>query len=215
MGQVPDRPKRDHVGVLVDTEPLYYEATREALADLGVDLPLDGYLADMGEGLTAWQRAANQGVDQHTIETQRDWRDRRYQELLVEREIAIPGVEEVLARLSTDYSMAIVTTAKRSDFELIHRTRNIVDYMDFVLTNGDYERSKPAPDPYLTALERYEAGPEEAVVVEDSERGLRSAIAAGIDCVVVDSPFVRAQDFSRARARIDSISELPELLLDF
>lgn len=40
----------DHDGVLVDTEPLYYEATRDALALLGLDLPLEDYLADMGEG---------------------------------------------------------------------------------------------------------------------------------------------------------------------
>jgi beta-phosphoglucomutase-like phosphatase (HAD superfamily) len=51
-------------------------------------------------------------------------------------------------------------------------------------------------------------------VVEDSERGLRSAIVASIDCVVVDSPFVRAQGFNGAGTRIDSINELPEFLLD-
>lgn len=130
----------------------------------------------------------------------------------MERDIEIPGVEEVLAKLAEDYSMAIVTTAKREDFELIHRSRSIVRYMDFVLTNGDYERSKPAPDPYFTALERFGASAEAAVVVEDSSRGLRSAIAAGIDCVVVDNEFVRSQDFFGARARIGSLGELPDLL---
>lgn len=202
----------DHDGVLVDTEPLYYEATRDALASLDVELPLDGYLADMGEGLSAWERAIREGIDPSVVEDRRDWRDRRYQELLVEGEIEIPGVEDVLSTLATEYSMAIVTTAKRVDFELIHRHRDIVRFMDFVLTNGDYERSKPAPDPYLTALERFGASAEEAVVVEDSQRGLRSAIAAGIDCVVVDSVFVRQHDFSGARARIASLTDLPDLL---
>jgi HAD superfamily hydrolase (TIGR01509 family) len=205
----------DHDGVLVDTEPLYYEATREALASLGVDLSLEGYLADMGEGVSAWERAIRDGLDRNLVQAQRDRRDRIYQELLVERDIEIPGVEEVLATLSGDYSMAIVTTAKRADFELIHADRGIVHYMDFVLTSGDYERSKPAPDPYLAALERFGASAREAVVVEDSARGLRSAIAAGIDCVVVDNEFVRSQDFTAARTRIRSLDELPELLLTF
>ncbi len=108
--------------------------------------------------------------------------------------------------------MAIVTTAKRDDFELIHRDRSIVNHFDFVLTNGDYARSKPAPDPYLTALERFGARPDQALVVEDSERGLRAAAAAGIDCVIVANEFVRGQDFSAALARIDTLAELPALL---
>lgn len=202
----------DHDGVLVDTEPLYYEATRDALARLGLDLPLEDYLADMGEGLSAWERATREGVPEDVVLARREWRDHRYQELLVERDIEIPGVEKVLATLAQQYAMAIVTTAKRVDFELIHRNLSIVAYMDFVLTNGDYERSKPAPDPYLTALARFGASGDEAVVIEDSARGLRSAIAAGIDCVVVDNDFVRSQDFSGARARIRSLNKLPDLL---
>lgn len=202
----------DHDGVLVDTEPLYYEATRDALGALGLDLPLEDYLADMGDGLSSWERAIREGISEDVVVSGRQRRDRRYQDLLVERDIEIPGVEDVLATLAQQYSMAIVTTAKRDDFELIHRDRNIVGYMDFVLTNGDYERSKPAPDPYLTALERFGAVGEEAVVIEDSARGLRSAIAAGIDCVVVDNDFVSSQDFSGARARIGSLVELADLL---
>ena len=56
--------------------------------------------------------------------------------------------------------------------------------MRFVLANGDYVSSKPAPDPYLEASRRFGAEPGDAIVVGDSERGLRSAVAAGIDCVI-------------------------------
>ena len=56
--------------------------------------------------------------------------------------------------------MAIVTTSKRRDFELIHRERPIIRYMDFVLTIEDYSRAKPDPEPYLTALKRFRARPD-------------------------------------------------------
>lgn len=75
-----------------------------------------------------------------------------------------------------------------------------------------HARSKPAPDPYLEALARFGASPEQALVVEDSERGLRSASAAGIDCVVVRNAFVAGQDFSLATHTIDTLGELPALL---
>ncbi|MFW6092435.1 MAG: HAD family hydrolase [Pseudomonadota bacterium] len=202
----------DHDGVLVDTEPLYYEATRRTIAGLGVDLPHHVYLRDMARGRTAWEHARARGVSEPEIVRHRQARDRLYQQLLLEREIGIPGVEALLGRLADDYAMAIVTTARRADFELIHREGDIVTHMDFVLANGDYARSKPAPDPYLAALERFGAAPDQALVVEDSERGLRSALAAGIDCVVVDNDFVAGQDFTGARARIESLDALPELL---
>ena len=76
--------------------------------------------------------------------------------------------------------------------------RQIRQYMDFVLVRDDYTRAKPDPEPYLTALSRFGAPGEEALVVEDPARGLRSAIAAGIDCAVVCNEFTKSHDFSQA-----------------
>ena len=202
----------DHDGVLVDTEPLYFEATRMHIAPLGVSLELPEYLADMALGRASWERARALGATDEQITAHRDARNVDYQRFLRERDIEIPGVLEVLETLGRDFAMAIVTTAKRDDFELIHRDRQIVQHMDFVLASGDYPRAKPEPDPYLAALARFGAEPHQAIVVEDSERGLRSAVAAGIDCVVVESEFVQGQDFSAATHRIETLAELPELL---
>ena len=202
----------DHDGVLVETEPWYFEATRITIAELGIELDKPDYLAWMAEGRSNWQRAIERGVSEADVQRQRDKRNVLYQEFLATKDIEIAGVDEVLAELAQDYSLAIVTTAKKIDFELIHRNRNIVPHMDFVLANGDYERSKPAPDPYLAALERFNATAEQAIVVEDSERGLRAAVAADIDCAVVKNEFVQGQDFSEATWRIDSLAELPGLL---
>ena len=50
-------------------------------------------------------------------------------------------------------------------------------------------------------------------MVEDSSRGLSSAVAAGIDCAVVHNDFTQSQDFSRASYRIDTLSELKDIIL--
>lgn len=202
----------DHDGVLVDTEPWYYEATRLHIARLGVALKLPEYLADMALGRASWERARALGATDAEISAGREARNLDYQRFLREQDIEIPGVLDALAVLGEQFAMAIVTTARREDFELIHQDRDIVQHMDFVLASGDYPRAKPAPDPYLAALDRYSAEPAEAIVVEDSERGLRAAVAAGIDCVVVENEFVRGQDFSTASHRISSLAELPGLM---
>ncbi len=202
----------DHDGVLVDTEPWYYEATRLAIGHLGIDLDLPGYLADMALGRSAWEKALARGATPAEVDRWRRHRDERYQHYLREEDIEIPGVTRVLETLAARYAMAIVTTAKRTDFELIHRDRDIVTHMDFVLASGDYPRAKPAPDPYLAALDRFGARTVDALVIEDSERGLAAAVAAGIDCVVVANDFVSGQDLSAATYHIRSLAELPALL---
>ena len=202
----------DHDGVLVDTEPWYYEATRRSIDSLGVPLELGEYLADMAIGRSAWERARAIGASEASIRDGKAERDQLYQHFLSVEDIEIPGVEQVLQELATRYAMAIVTTAKKTDFELIHRQRQIVSHMQFVLASGDYKRCKPAPDPYLAALRRFDAKPAAAVVIEDSERGLNAALAAGIDCVVVTNTFVRAQNLAAATHHIETLDELPSLL---
>jgi HAD superfamily hydrolase (TIGR01509 family) len=203
----------DHDGVLVDTEFWYYKAGERALADIGLTLDKDQYLRDMSRGLGTWAQARAAGVDERTISRQRDVRNDYYQEYLRTEAIEIEGVVEALAELSKYVRMAIVTTAKRADFEIIHAKRRIRQFMDFVLVREDYGLAKPHPEPYLTGLKRFGATKEETLVVEDSSRGLNSAVAAGIDCAIVHNDFTKAQDFSGASHRIETLIELKDILL--
>ena len=202
----------DHDGVLVDTELWYYRAGARALADIGFTMDEDQYLRDMNQGLATWAQARAAGVDEETISRQREVRNGYYQEYLRTERIEIDGVVEALAELATYVRMAIVTTARRVDFDVIHEGRHIRRFMEFVLTREDYRLAKPHPEPYLTALKRFEATPQETLVVEDSSRGLSSAVAAGIDCAVVHNDFTQSQDFSRATYRIDTLSELKDII---
>ena len=108
--------------------------------------------------------------------------------------------------------MGVVTTSRRVDFELIHRNRGIIDFMDFSLCVEEYEFAKPHPQPYLKGLEKFNAQKEEALVIEDSQRGLTSAYRAQIECAIVKNHFTQTHDFSNATYFIDSLEELINLL---
>jgi HAD superfamily hydrolase (TIGR01509 family) len=203
----------DHDGVLVDTELWYYKATCKALSELGIMVDKEVYLDFMQDGKSMWSIAQNEGFTEKTISEQRRKRNAYYQKFLLSENIEIPGVEEALATLGRNFSMAIVTTSKLKDFELIHRNRSIVKYMDFVLTVEDYSHAKPDPEPYLTALQKFGAVPEEALVIEDSGRGLKSAVAAGIDCIIVENAFTSTHYFTRAKMVLKSLSDLIKILI--
>ena len=137
----------DNDGVLVDTEWWYFKATQRALAELGIVLEENTYLKRMAAGESSWGLALAAGVDADQVSIKQQHRNAYYQEFLTRENIDVPGVEQVLTLLSKNYKMAIVTTSKRSDFELIHKDRNLTRHMDFVLTREDYILSKPDPEP--------------------------------------------------------------------
>ena len=202
----------DHDGVLVDTEFWYYKAGERALADIGFTLDRDQYLQDMIQGLATWAQAIAAGIDERTISRQREVRNVYYQEYLRTEDIDIEGVLETLDALACEYRMGIITTSKPHDFSLIHEKRSILDHMEFYLTREDYERAKPHPEPYLKGLQRFGAAAAETVVIEDSARGLTSAIAAGIDCIVVANEFTASHDLSKATAKVATFRELPSTI---
>ena len=202
----------DNDGVLVETELWYFRANEKAMKELGVRLELDYYLELMKHGGNWWELALNRGVTIDNVNHARQRRSKYYQHYLRTENILIEGVEEVIEELSRHYRMGIVTTSRRVDFELIHHEKKLTRFMDFVLCEEDYPRAKPYPDPYLKGLKLFSASPNEAIVVEDSQRGLKAAVDAKIECVIVKNDFTASHDFSSATYRIDSLRDLKGLL---
>lgn len=202
----------DNDGVLVETENWYYEANKKALKKLGLDLDFDFYQSIMIKGGSAFELAEINQIENDVIEKHRKIRDEYYQEFLLTKDLAIPNVKKVLNNLSKKYKMAIVTTSRRVDFELIHKNRGISDFMEFILCVEDYKKAKPNPEPYLKGLEKFSAKNEETIVVEDSQRGLISAVNAKIDCAIVKNKFTITQDFSKAKYFLETIEELEAIL---
>jgi len=201
----------DNDGVLVETEVWYYEASKRALKEFfDVDIKFNDYMDMMTAGKGVWVAALNATDAEKTIA--RNQRDVYYQEYLQTEDLDIQNIHAILTELKKKYKMGIVTTSRRVDFEIIHKNRGIVEFMEFVLCVEDYPRSKPHPDPYLKGLELFNAKKEETIIVEDSERGLISANRAEIDCVIVHNEFTASQDFSKATHKIDTLSELDSLL---
>lgn len=202
----------DNDGVLVETERYYFLATQRALAHHDIELSLEYYQTIMPKAITAWHLMHEAGFTQEQVDKTRAQRNIYYQEYLRSQPLYIDGVEDVLKELSKEYTMAIITTSRRVDFEIIHQDKKLTKYMEFVLCEEDYPRAKPHPDPYLKGIELLGAAKHETLIVEDSERGLTSAVNAQIECAVVYNAFTASHDFTQATHRIDTLQELASLL---
>ncbi|TYT75171.1 HAD family hydrolase [Desulfobotulus mexicanus] len=202
----------DNDGVLVDTEKCYFEANQLALKDYGITMSLEDfqkYFLRSSKGIYAILG----DVSQAAFEVFRKKRKQYHMELLAEKPIAIPGVDRILPLLAEHFRIGVVTSSEKEPFERIHRRTGFAPYFDFVICREDVEFSKPHPEPYLKALTFADCKPEYCLVIEDAERGLRAALAAGLCCWVIPGPMACGGSFTGAERVLGSLEEAAFLLL--
>ena len=134
----------DNDGVLVDTEPLYFEANRSVLAELGIPLSPEEYRKiSLCAGSSVLELARGNNRDDAELEALRIQRNVRYTELIDERAELFPETRAVLEALQGRVRMAIVTSSNRDHFDRIHAALGILHFFEFVLTGQDFTRYKP------------------------------------------------------------------------
>ncbi len=204
----------DNDGVLVDTEERYFQATKTVLDTVDIEVTLEQFKEiSLRQGQSVLTLAVERGIRTEKIAELREERNRLYAKLIGEQSCVIDGVEETLQSLHGKVGMGVVTSSRRDHFEMAHAKSGLLAYFDFVLTVEDYPRTKPHPDPYLAALGRFDLRREKCVVIEDSQRGLASAAAAELECLIVRSKLSEDGDFSRAAKVLDDISCVPDEVL--
>jgi len=200
-------------GILVDTEGLYFEATREAMAEFDIDLTPEQYRRYcLHDNRGAWHLAQARGHSRRDIDAARIRRNDRYTELLAAQSRVIDGVRETLEALHGRIRMGVVTSSMKCHYDVIHESTGLTDFFDFVIAADDVVETKPHPELYEKGLLAADARPNQAISIEDSFRGLCAATAAGIPCYVVPTDWTNDGDYSAAAAVLQSVREVPPLL---
>jgi HAD superfamily hydrolase (TIGR01509 family) len=203
----------DNDGVLVDTEEMFFSATCDALARAGVPLSRDFYVeCVMTHGRTVFELVEARGWTKEQIGSLRKDRDAAYTAMLRSGCKAMNGVIETLRLLRGTTRMAVVTSSPRAELEVAHQVSGIRDFFELIVARENYVEFKPHPEPYLTALGLLQLPAESCIAVEDSARGLKSALAAGLRVVVIPNDLTRGSAFNGASAVLDSVKALPEFL---
>lgn len=202
-------------GVLCDSESLYLEAINVVLTTRGLRLSEEEnhkILGTTAEETWRWlkERFRLPG-------SVAEWL-RRYDAAVVRtlrgRVTPTSGLMELLPRLKArGLKMAVASSSELAWVHAILDTLRVREYFSAIVSAGDVQRGKPAPDVYLLAARKLRVPPDACLVFEDSPVGLEAAQAAGMRAVAILTPYTRGMDLSRASAVLSSFKEFDERML--
>jgi beta-phosphoglucomutase family hydrolase len=176
-------------GTLVDTMPLHYRAWDEAMRKVGLAAPLDEELFYSLGGVptrrVAELIAAHYGlkIDAHAVF---DHKESLFSELQKDAKLIEPVVD-IARRVALTHPVSIASGGPRDIVRRSLELAGLTALFQVVITPEDVEHGKPSPDMFLLAADRMGVPPEQCLVFEDAEPGMRAADAAGMKWVRVPS----------------------------
>jgi HAD superfamily hydrolase (TIGR01509 family) len=197
----------DMDGLLVDTEPLWFEVEKSIMDRLeGPWGPADQAALVGGSLARSLDYLLARGTRPESRETVARWMLDGMVELLRTRPVRVmPGARELVTEVAAaGVPYGLVTSSERPIMEAV------LDRLDvrFPLTvcGDDVTRSKPDPEPYLLAAAKVGAEARQCVALEDSPNGVGAAEAAG--CITVAVPSLVPIPPRPGRLVISSLAEL-------
>lgn len=197
----------DMDGLLVDTEPVWYEVERGIVTDLGGDWSAADSAKLVGGSL--------KGTIAHILDVTGaaatpEWVAGRLLDGMTDRLRAgvplQPGVKPLIAELTAaGIPLALVTSSQPQHMRAVLAT---VGHDTFTATvcSADVTHVKPHPEPYLTAAAHLGVDPAWCVVLEDSLNGTLAGEAAG--CAVVSVPSVAPVPDGPGRTVVASLTDV-------
>ena len=132
---------------------------------------------------------------------------------LVKSDEVVKKFENLKNLKKKGYTIGLVTTCKKIYLNILIETLKIDDLFSCIIAREDVINLKPNSEAYLKALKTLEKNTFETIAIEDSQRGIRSALNAGLKVVKVDE--YTTIKFSDNRClEINSVDELVEKLID-
>lgn len=211
-------------GTLAETEEVHREAFNAAFAGAGLDWHWDRELYRQLLAVTGGKERIRYYLDRFNPAFQRPEpldefiaglhaaKTRVYTDTVAEGRVPLrPGVRRLIEEArEAGLRLAIATTTTPANVTALLRASLDPDaeqWFEVIAAGSMVPNKKPAPDIYLYTLEKMALKPEQCLAFEDSENGLRAALAARIPTLLTESFYTTGQDFSGAALCVNNLGE--------
>ncbi len=212
-------------GTLADTEDGHRISFNQAFAECGLDWNWDVELYDKLLKVTGGKERIKYFVESFLTSFERpvDYdefvkrlhqiKTGHYNAMLREGHIALrPGIRQLIEEAHANgILLAIATTTSPENVATLLEVGLGPNWQNYFAANGCGDivpHKKPAPDIYFWVLEKLGLPATDCIALEDSENGLRAALAAGVKTWITLNHYTRNHDFSGAAGVFDDLSDL-------
>jgi beta-phosphoglucomutase len=189
----------DFDGVIVDSEGLIFNLTREMAAREGWTVTEEEYYRDYlaldDRGLVEHLfKAHGKPLSAARREELIEWKFKAYQAIIREGLPPIPGAEAFIRQCAEHYPLAIASGSLRVEIEHLLAKMSLLECFQVLCTADDCQQSKPHPQVYQLAIQELNrlsnfAGdpllPPECLAIEDAPLGVVAAQRAGLRCLAL------------------------------
>jgi HAD superfamily hydrolase (TIGR01509 family) len=178
----------DMDGTLVDSEEFHWIAWRDIMANEGISITREQFLASFGQRndsiLPQWLGAT---ATVERMERIADAKEERYRHLVrTEGMSPLPGVAGWLHQLhQQEWLQVIASAAPRANVVVVLAALSAAHFFQGIVSAEDVHKGKPDPEVYLIAASRVGVAPDRCIVVEDAAAGVEGARRAGMRSIGV------------------------------
>jgi len=196
-------------GTLVDSIPLWKEATLAALAEAHITMSPDQFDALYREDVIIRIWLAQKGYAEDFIDAIRASRDAMYLKNLAERCPWFPGAEELLQSLAGRYPMALITNSHRAYVDAIQQRLPLDRFFPLTITEDDMGGfRKPHPHSLFLATDALKVDPARCLCVGDRLLDVEFAHAGGAHGCIVPGTYTTTEAMEQADLVVPSLTEL-------
>jgi len=179
----------DMDGVITDTMPYHFKAWRSVFAAEGIIASHeDIYKREGQKGIESVREIFIEKKILHTETRARgmlEAKERLFKEIFKRK--FIPGSRAFIKKYhARGFKLGLVTGTSRHEAQKL-LPKELWDCFDVTVCGCDVQNGKPHPEPYLQAMAKLNVKPQEAAVFENAPFGIRSAKAAGLFCLGLET----------------------------
>jgi beta-phosphoglucomutase len=195
-------------GVIVDTEPLWFETYSRVCREYGFKFTEELDHLVKGRSNASLPITTALGIPEKQTEFSEKI-GKIYRNLFDMKAKLMPGAFELLKKLKKYYSIAIATSAKADRLEFnLDKFPQLRPLLSATVSVSEVKNGKPDPEIFLLTANKLDVEPRDCLVIEDSESGIAAAKAAGMKVIGLNPGHVTPQDLSRADRVVSSLSEV-------
>lgn len=128
----------------------------------------------------------------------------------IEKELnLLPGVIMTLKLFKKEgLKIALGSSGTKKYIDVILNKFDLESYFEVIVAGDQIKKGKPDPEIYQTVTVKLGINPRECLVLEDATAGIKSAKAAGCKCIAIKNTFTPPQDLSQADLILNSLEEI-------